>query len=207
MDPHFYWYLARAAGVVAFCLVTFSTALGLCISSRLGGGFFEKAWIYELHKFAALLALGFVGVHIIVLLPDPWTSFGLVDLIVPGAAPYRPFAVGAGVLAMYGALIGTFSFYIKRWIGYRTWRTLHYTTFGTFGLMLLHGVLAGTDSSQAWLALIYATGGVLVFGLTLYRILIEPPPARSQREIEAAFPAFSPPQDEAPAPTRTRAAA
>ena len=191
MDPHFYWYLARAAGIVAFCLVTFSTSLGLCISNRLGGGIFEKPWIYELHKFAALLAIGFLGIHIAALIPDPWSSFRIVDLLVPGTSAYRPIAVAGGVLAMYGALIGTFSFYVKRWIGYGAWRLLHYTTFGTFGLMLLHGVLAGTDSSQAWLALLYATGGLLVFSLTLYRIMAEPHSGRSQRQIEVAFPGFS----------------
>src|SRR3990170_107000 len=102
MDPHFFWYLARAFGVVAFLLVTLSTSLGLLISTRLGDRLFERAWAFELHKFAWLLGLGFLGLHMAVLLPDPWTRFRVIDLLVPATSAYRPWAVALGVLAMYG---------------------------------------------------------------------------------------------------------
>jgi sulfoxide reductase heme-binding subunit YedZ len=188
LDPHFFWYLTRAAGIVTFALLTFSTALGISISARLGHGLLEKPWVYELHKFAALLALGFLSIHIVVLLPDPWTSFHLIDLFVPGSAAYRPIATAVGVLAMYGALVGTFSFYIKKWIGYRAWRWLHYTTFGTFMLALLHGTLAGTDSSQAWVELMYASAGLLVLSLSLYRFMPEPRPRSARPQLRRLFP-------------------
>src|SRR3990170_4675519 len=114
MDPHFYWYLARASGVVAFGLVTVSTALGLLISTRLGDRLLERRWTFELHKFASLLGLGFIGLHMAVLLPDPWTHFRPIDLLVPGAAAYRPWAVALGVLAMYGSVLGVATFYIRK---------------------------------------------------------------------------------------------
>jgi predicted ferric reductase len=187
MDPHFYWYVVRAAGVVTFGLLTFSTALGLCISARLGGGFFERPWVYELHKFSALLALGFLGIHVAILLPDPWTQFRVVDVIVPGTSAYRPLAVAAGVLAMYGALVGTFSFYIKGWIGQRAWRLLHYTTFLTFALAIVHGTLSGADTSQAWMRLLYAGAGMLVAWLTVLRFFASPRASGPARRAEALF--------------------
>jgi predicted ferric reductase len=188
MNPQFYWYLTRSAGLVTFALLTFSTALGISISARVGHGLFEKPWWYELHKFAALLALGFLGIHVIVLLPDPWTSFGLADLFIPGGAPYRPIATAIGVLAMYGALIGTLSFYVRRWIGgYKGWRLLHYSTFFTFFLALLHGTLSGADSHQGWVELMYAGAGLLIFTLTLVRVLQEPQQRAKKPQLASLF--------------------
>ena len=38
------------------------------------------------------------------------------------------------------------SFYVRRQIGQRAWRTLHYVTFLAFLGATAHGVMAGTDS-------------------------------------------------------------
>jgi sulfoxide reductase heme-binding subunit YedZ len=175
VDSHFAWYLVRASGVVTFGLLTFATALGLSISSRLGGRpLVERPWIFELHKFASLLALAFLGVHMGALLLDSWVTFTLSDLLMPGVSSYRPVAVAAGVLAMYGSLVGIGTFYVKKWIGYRAWRVLHHTTFLTFTLALLHGTLSGADSHEPWMRLLYIGAGLLVFLLVLYRITVTP---------------------------------
>jgi len=180
MDPHFYWYLTRASGLVLFGLVAASTALGLLISTRLGNRLAERAWFFELHKFSSILGLAFLGLHMAVLLPDPWTNFRVVDLLLPGVSAWRPLAVALGVLAMYGTVIGVATFYVRRFIGYRSWRLLHYTTFATFFLAMLHGAAAGTDSVEPLVRLYYAAGGLLVSGLVLYRLYdAEPKPKRS----------------------------
>jgi predicted ferric reductase len=176
MGPHVYWYLTRASAIVAFWLLTCSSALGIATSSRLLDRLTERAWVYEIHKFVSLLALGFIGLHIFSLLPDPWTRFGLRDLLVPGTSAYRPLAVALGVIAMYGAVIATGTFYVKRWIGHKTWRALHYTTFATFVLALLHGFFAGTDAHEPWMHLSYISAMLLIFFLVMYRIMAAPLP-------------------------------
>jgi predicted ferric reductase len=191
VDPHFFWYLARASGVVTFVLVTCSTVLGLLISTRLGDRLFGRPWVFELHNFSSLLSLGFLGLHIGVLIADPWTNFRVVDLLVPGPSAYRPIAVAMGVLAMYGAVLGTASFYVRRRLGYRLWRLLHYTTFATFALALLHGVAAGTDTQTVWMRWLYTLAGTLVACLVVYR-LSEPrasAPTRSPARRAADAPA------------------
>jgi predicted ferric reductase len=186
VDPHFYWYLTRAAGVVTFGLLALSTALGLLISTRLGDKLFERAWVFEIHKFASVLGLAFVGLHMAALLPDPWTRFRVIDLLVPGASSYwRPWAVAAGVLAMYGSVIGTATFYVRKYLGHRTWRLLHYTTFATFYLALLHGLAAGTDAGEGWMQLMYAGSGLLIGSLTLYRAVDAEPKAKRRAPLAA----------------------
>lgn len=190
MDPHFYWYLARAAGVVTFGLLALSTTMGMLISTRAGDKLFERPWVFELHRFSSLLALLFLGLHMGALLPDPWTHFRFVDLLLPGASYWRPWAVAAGIIAMYGSVVGIATFYIRKFIGHRAWRLIHYTTFATFFLALVHGVAAGSDAGAAWLQLMYAGSGLLVSLLLVYRFVDAKPkerrrPAAAPSEIAA----------------------
>lgn len=174
MDQHFYWYLARSSGIVAFWLLTVSTAMGLSTASRLWDGLLERGWVFETHRVASLMALVFVALHAVVLLPDPWTDFRVIDLVVPGTSAYRPEAVALGVVAMYASIIATLSFYLKKRLGRFTWRALHFVTFGAFVVMLLHGVFAGTDSEEPWMRASYAAATLLILFLTVYRILVVP---------------------------------
>jgi len=86
--------------------------------------------------------------------------------------------VAVGVVAMYGSVIGTATFYVRKLLGHRTWRLLHYTTFATFFLALGHGLAAGTDSGTMWLQGLYAGSGLLVSCLTVYRFLDAEPKAK-----------------------------
>jgi len=175
-DPHFCWYVTRASGIVAFALLALATGLGLGVTSRLADGILNRRWVFEVHKSASLLALAFIGLHLAVLIPEPWIDFGPMDLLLPGTSPYRPLAVAMGVLAMYGAIVAASSFYIKKLLGHRTWRALHFATFGTFVLALLHGVYAGADSGEPWMRLTYFVTGLAVFFLAVFRILAAPLP-------------------------------
>ena len=87
------------------------------------------------------------------------------------SAPYRPLWVGLGQVAFYGLGLVSLSFYARQPLGKTAWRVIHAASFGLFGLALLHGVLAGTDSGAGLMPLMYwVTGGSVLF-LTLYRAL------------------------------------
>lgn len=169
--PHFWWYVARSAGISAFLLLTLSMWLGLGISSRIFDGLLDRPWVYEVHKFSSLLALGFVGLHMLGLLLDPYINYTLVSVLIPGASAYRPVATAWGVLGMYGAVFIIGSFYVRDSIGYRTWRLIHYGTFLLFVVVLVHGLFAGTDSSATWMRGIYWVAGTGTTYLVAYRVL------------------------------------
>jgi predicted ferric reductase len=137
-------------------------------------------------SFSALLSLAFLGPHKAALIPDPWTSFRVVDLLVPAASTWKPLAVALGVVPMYGLVTATGTFYVRRFIGNKTWRALHYTTFATFFLALLHGVTAGNDTSLTYIKLLYATSGLIVSLLTVYRIASAPDAGDTRRTARAA---------------------
>src|SRR6478752_6381073 len=55
-----------------------------------------------------------------------------------------------GVVAAQLAGLVVLSFPLRKRIGVRTWRRLHFATFAIFALATAHGLAAGSDSSQRW---------------------------------------------------------
>ncbi len=167
---HTFWYISRAAGFTAYALLTLTVCLGLLVRTRLLDALVARWRSFDLHQFTALLALGFVALHVFSLLGDHYIGFQLDQLFIPLASPYRPAQVALGIIALYLLIIVVGSFYVRRAISYGTWRAIHYATFGLFVLVLAHGVLAGTDSGEPWARDVYWGTGLLVAGLTFWRV-------------------------------------
>lgn len=166
-DSTFLWSVTRAAAVTAYVMLALTTMLGLLRS--LGRVLTVRTpWITlgveDLHQFAAFLTAGFVALHLGTLLLDTYMNFSLANLLVPLGQPYRPFATDLGVLALYALGLVLLTSWLRSRLSYRTWRTLHYGSFVAFACVTAHGLLAGTDASQPWMAAIYrvAVGSVLL---------------------------------------------
>jgi hypothetical protein len=163
------WLVARAAGLVAFGIFTVSVTLGLAFSTRLLGtrrGKMLLGW----HQTLMWTGLAMVCLHGIALALDPVMRFGFVGVLVPGVAPWRPVPVAAGIVA---------SFHVRRRIGQRRWRQMHYASFAAFAIGLYHALNVGTDLTGTR-GLIFA--GVIaapVVWLVYARILLPSPGART----------------------------
>lgn len=165
-----YWYMARAAGVVAYLLLWGSVAWGILVSSKLVNDWVKPALVYELHKFLSMLAL-IVGLfHGLILLGDTYMSFSVLDILIPFRSAYQPFWVGLGILGFYLTAILVGSFYIKKHIGHRTWRLLHFSSFGVWVMTTLHGLVAGSDTSTVLMKVIYTVAVVSVGYLLTHRL-------------------------------------
>jgi predicted ferric reductase len=148
-----------------------ATVWGLIVSTKVAKGVIPAPFSTSLHEFLSLGALAFSGFHALVLLGDGYIDFGLVDIIYPFAASYRPGWVGLGQLGFYLGAALTLSFYVRRRIGTKTWRSLHYLTFLAYVLVLAHALTIGTDASEQLAQAMYlATVATIVF-LIYYRLL------------------------------------
>jgi hypothetical protein len=79
-------------------------------------------------------------------------AYLLAQALVPFASPYRPFAVGLGVLAAeLAAAVGLTNMFRSR-MPHNIWRRFHYLTLAVWGLATGHGFLAGTDRLDPWFA-------------------------------------------------------
>jgi hypothetical protein len=164
------WLVARAAGLVAFGLLTLSVWLGLAMSTRLLGPKRQKP-LLALHRTLAWTGLSMVGLHVGALLLDPVMHFSVLSALIPGAATWRPGSVALGIVAAWLSLALAASFNARRWIGQKGWRRLHYASFAAFWLSLGHALLVGTDLKGLGgpITALLAAGPVL--WLTFYRLL------------------------------------
>ena len=166
-----YWYISRGTGFVGLSLVWLSMVLGLLVTNKLA-----KLWpgvpaSFAIHEYVSLLGLGFIILHAVILMGDQYINFNLFSILVPLASSYEPFWVGMGQLGFYGILLLSLSFYVRKQIGQKTWRSLHYLSFLTYILALFHGLASGTDTSLPWAQSYYwYSAGSLLF-LVVYRVL------------------------------------
>jgi sulfoxide reductase heme-binding subunit YedZ len=178
-DPTF-WLLARSSGLTAYVLLTGSVLAGLTVKSRALGRAVKAASVVDVHRFLALLGLGMVALHAVAIALDQTLRMPVAGLVVPGLSPYRPAAVAWGALAAELAALIVVSFSVRRRIGMRNWRRLHWATYLVFILATVHGLTAGTDSSQPWALDLYLGAVGAVTFATAYRALAhlaKPPPA------------------------------
>jgi methionine sulfoxide reductase heme-binding subunit len=179
-DPTF-WILARSSGLLAYALLTSSVLAGLVLKARPFGAALKAATVTDIHRFLALLGLGAVIVHAATLVLDSTVHIGIGALLVPGLAPYRPLWTGMGVLAAELMVVVYASFSLRKRIGTRNWRRLHWATYVVFTLATLHGLAAGTDSNRPWVLALYGGAVGAVVAATAWRALI--PPEKGQARV------------------------
>jgi DMSO/TMAO reductase YedYZ heme-binding membrane subunit len=166
-----FWYLSRSAGMVAYLLLWGSMVWGLLLSSKIDQGRLRPPALLDAHQFLSHVALGFAFFHGLVLMGDRYLSFPLQAVLLPFASRYETLWVAAGQLALWLSLLLSVSFLVRKRIGQRFWRTLHFSSFLVYGLALAHAMFAGSDSDQPGMQVLYlATAGAVVF-LTFYRLL------------------------------------
>jgi DMSO/TMAO reductase YedYZ heme-binding membrane subunit len=176
-DPTF-WILARATGLAAYALLTASVLAGLVVKSRPFGKAMKPATAVDLHRMLALLAVGALIAHIVALVSDHAVEIGVLEVLVPGLASYRPIPTGLGVVAAELMVLVYASFSMRRRIGQKNWRRLHWTTYGLFALAAGHGITAGSDTGEPWALGLYLGSIGAVAAATAWRALV--PPARPQ---------------------------
>lgn len=178
-----FWLASRALGIVAIVLLSLSVSLGLAMSGRLLRRPGLPAKLKRYHEASTLVTLGLIGAHGGVLLLDGYLRPSLAGVTLPFALSYRPLWTGLGVIGGWLALILAGSFYVRRWIGVKTWRWLHRWTLAVYVLALAHVIGAGTDGRSAWmLGLLIVLTAPNVFALA-YRVLPAAPrtPSRATR--------------------------
>ena len=164
------WYLTRATATVAYLVLTGSTIWGLMLSTKLAKAYVPAPLAMALHSVLSWLAVALGGLHALLLLFDGYYPYTVADLLVPFTGPYRPFWVGLGVISLYGLALTAASYWVRQRLGYRAWRRLHSISFPLYFLVTLHGLLAGSDSTQPGAQVIYLVSAMVVLLFTGYRV-------------------------------------
>jgi DMSO/TMAO reductase YedYZ heme-binding membrane subunit len=171
LPSQFWWWVARATGIVAWATATAAVAWGITLSGRLVRRRRLPAWLLDLHRYLGTLTLAFLAVHVVALVADGYVDFGAREILVPMASAWRPGAVTWGVLAMYGlAVVQVTSWSMKR-LPRKAWHGIHCTSYAVFVAATVHGALSGADRANPLAQGLAVAGVTLVVVLTALRVL------------------------------------
>ena len=166
------WYASRLLAFLAYLATAASVVYGLLLSTKLLDVVAHRPISFTLHQDLSAAAIGLTALHGAVLALDTFVPQSVRQLIIPFAGPYRPEWVGIGQITFYLMIVVYASFSVRRRIGQRAWRLLHYTTLLAFVGATAHGLMSGTDSPAAWAFWAYTLASVAVAFLLVYRITL-----------------------------------
>jgi predicted ferric reductase len=169
--PSAYWYLTRSTGAVALVLLTAAVALGVADVRRLSTPRWPRFVLDSLHRNVSLLAMVFLALHILTSVLDSFAHISLLDAVVPFAGSYRPFWLGLGAVAFDLLLAVTITSLLRARIGYPSWRTIHWLTYASWPIALLHGLGTGSDVKSAWLLILSIVCLIVVLAAVLVRVI------------------------------------
>jgi sulfoxide reductase heme-binding subunit YedZ len=146
-----YWYLTRSTGAVALVLLTFAIALGVADVRRWSTPRWPRFVVDSLHRNVSLLALSFLVLHVLTSVLDSFAPISLLDAFIPFAGSYRPFWLGLGAVSFDLILAVIATSLLRQRMGYGSWRAIHWLTYASWPIALLHGLGTGSDVKFTWL--------------------------------------------------------
>jgi hypothetical protein len=166
------WYFTRGSGAVALLLLTASVALGVLVSLRSTTKRWPRFAINSLHRNLTLIAIAFVGLHVVTTVADGYAPIGLKDALVPFASPYRPIWLGLGAVALDLLLALVITSLLRHRIGIRLWRGVHWLAYAAWPVALVHSFGTGSDSRTSWLVLLGFGSVFIVVAAVLVRLVV-----------------------------------
>ena len=164
------WYAARAAGIVAYVLLTGVVLVGVTLAGKVQVPRWPKFAVTDVHRFGSLLVGAFLSIHVLTIAIDSYTPFSLTQLLVPLTSSYRPAWVAVGIVAAELLVALAVANKLRSRLPYRLWRRLHYLTFLVWAGATAHALGAGTDTRTVWLLPLYLACVSSVFAALAWRL-------------------------------------
>ncbi len=181
MNSTYLWYATRSTGIVALVLLTLTMVLGIATTTRIRARRWPGFAQQELHRRISILAVVFLGVHVLTSVLDTYVHIGWLALVVPFSSPYSRFWVGLGTIALDLMMAVFLSSLMRPHLRPGTWRGIHWLAYGSWPIALIHTFGMGTDARQHWALALGASCVVSVGAAVLWRLL-------DQRKREDALP-------------------
>lgn len=199
MRTEFWWFVARASGMVGAVALALTLIWGLLITTKLIDRRGLPAWLTDLHRYLGGLTVVLIGVHLGALVADSYLTFSWRELFVPFASTWKAGPVAWGIGAFWGIVVVEGTSLARRRMGRTAWRRLHLLSYPVALMAALHASLAGTDASNPVFRVV-SIGCILVLtALTLFRILhrpakrsVRPTPVRPSTALPGTLPTAPP---------------
>ena len=165
------WYATRATGLVTLLLLTASVLLGILTAGRFARGNWPRFLSQGLHRNISLLVLAFLALHVGTTVIDTYTSIPLAAAFIPFASAYKTawLSLGAVALDLLLALVATSL--VRKRLGHRAWRRVHWLAYACWPVAVAHGLGIGTDRSTTWVIALSAACVLAVLATAAWRLI------------------------------------
>ena len=165
------WVIGRSTGMVALLLLSAAAAMGLALSMKASSPRFPRWLTTELHRYVTILGVVVTVVHLGTLWLDSQAGISLLSLVVPFISDFSPIGVGLGVISFEIVLVVWLTTRLRDHMRYRTWQIIHRAASVGWVLMIVHGIIAGTDTGRWWAVTVYTVCAAVVGGLLVPRMV------------------------------------
>jgi methionine sulfoxide reductase heme-binding subunit len=107
--------------------------------------------IDALHRDVSLLVMVFLVLHLVTSVLDSFAPISLLDAVIPFAGTYRPFWLGLGAVSFDLLIALVLTSLMRRRLGYRSWRAIHWLAYASWPVAVFHGLGTGSDSMAWWM--------------------------------------------------------
>ncbi len=144
------WYATRASGLMALVLLTVTMVLGMTTTTRARARNWPGFAQQEIHRRISILAVVFLGIHVLTSVLDTYVHIGWAAIVVPFTSAYSRFWVGVGAVAV-DLLVAVFvSSLLRSRMSAGAWRALHWLAYLCWPVALAHTFGMGTDAGETW---------------------------------------------------------
>ncbi|MCB0878226.1 MAG: ferric reductase-like transmembrane domain-containing protein [Thermoleophilia bacterium] len=187
------WYFIRASGATTLLLLTAAIALGVATHGRWSPENRPRWVTRELHRNIGILAMVFTTMHVLTSVIQSHANVSLGNVLVPLAGTSHSLALALGTVAVDLFVAIGITSALRRRIGVRAWRAVHYSSWALWPVAALHGLTMGTD---AWSWMLIVNGLCLSMFIGALWIRLEQrwpdpqpptPPGRRQPPPSARF--------------------
>jgi DMSO/TMAO reductase YedYZ heme-binding membrane subunit len=175
MNDTILWYTTRGAGAVSLVLLSAVVVLGVLSTLRFESASWPRFLTTGLHRNIALTALVFLALHIVTAVVDPFTHLGWLAAVVPFSSYYRTFWLGLGTIAFELFLAISVTSLVRGHIGHFAWRTIHWLSYASWPVAVIHSFGTGTDAWSAWMLVLDVVCIVAVLAAIGARLMARPP--------------------------------
>jgi sulfoxide reductase heme-binding subunit YedZ len=164
------WYATRASGLMALILLTLTMVLGITTTTRARARNWPGFAQQEMHRRLSIIAVVFLGIHVVTSVLDTYVNIGWAAIIVPFTSSYGRFWVGVGAVSLDLMVAVFVSSLLRTRMSPSAWRALHWLAYLSWPVALAHTFGMGTDAGEAWVivlgvACVAAVGAALAYRL------------------------------------------
>jgi len=131
-------------GLFAVWLLTVNVLLGLLLSVHYNP---VRNWphrrinYFTVHNWTGYIALTLSAAHVLVLPFSTTAGWVWGDVLWPDSAPQQVGGNILGALALYLLLVVVVTSYVRRRVGRKAWKAVHYTSYACALLFYVHGIM------------------------------------------------------------------